>query len=131
MKKYLMAFLVCFAIFVLWILFQVFVAKGVLVGVLFCLAMFGAWKMIVKRDDKKANEEETETQKIISKYYYYDKKGNTVWVLPNARIEYVGMDGNLMEVFNSKGDFVERLTVEEHEKRKAEYKRQREESDNK
>lgn len=57
MNKYLLAFLACLGIFILWVLFQVLVAKGVLVGILFCSAMVGAWKMIVKSDDKKDQQE--------------------------------------------------------------------------
>lgn len=44
--RYLIALLACAAIFVLWILCQMFVVKGVLIGVLFCSAMAGTWKAI-------------------------------------------------------------------------------------
>ncbi len=44
--RYLLAFVVCAAIFALWIVFQMYVAKGVIVGVIFCGAIFGAWKAI-------------------------------------------------------------------------------------
>ena len=45
--RYLLAFAVCAAIFALWIVFQMYVAKGVIVGVIFCGAIFGAWKAII------------------------------------------------------------------------------------
>ena len=57
--RYLLAFITCAAIFALWILFQLFVAKGILVGVIFCSALFGAWKAIVgsnKEDNGKSEE---------------------------------------------------------------------------
>ena len=45
--RYLLALAVCIGIFALWVLCQMYVAKGTLIGVLFCGAMFGAWKAIV------------------------------------------------------------------------------------
>lgn len=45
--RYLVAIITCIAIFALWVVFQLFVAKGVLVGVIFCSAMVAAWKGIV------------------------------------------------------------------------------------
>ena len=53
--RYLLAFVVCVAIFALWVVFQVFIAKGVLVGVIFCSAMVGAWKAIVGSNKKEDN----------------------------------------------------------------------------
>ena len=50
--RYLLALAVCIGIFALWIVFQMYVAKGTLVGVLFCGAMFGAWKAIVNGGEK-------------------------------------------------------------------------------
>lgn len=58
--RYLLAFVTCFAIFALWVLFQVFVAEGVLVGVIFCSAIFGAWKAIVGSNQKEDNEKTEE-----------------------------------------------------------------------
>lgn len=46
--RYLLAFLACAAIFALWIIFQMFVAKGMLVAVVFCGAMVATWKAITK-----------------------------------------------------------------------------------
>ncbi len=63
MNKYLMAFLTCLGIFALWILFQMFVVDGVIVGVLFCSAIFGAWKIIVNSGDKNEKQEEEQQQK--------------------------------------------------------------------
>jgi hypothetical protein len=45
--RYLVAFVACAVIFVIWVIFQMCVARGVLVGVLFCGAMAGTWKAIV------------------------------------------------------------------------------------
>ena len=47
LKRYLLAFLACSAIFALWVIFQMYVAKGTLVAVLFCGAMVAVWKLIV------------------------------------------------------------------------------------
>lgn len=55
MKKatcYLLALAVCIGIFALWVLCQMYVAKGTLIGVLFCGAMFGAWKAIVRGSEQ-------------------------------------------------------------------------------
>ena len=46
--RYLLAFLACAAILALWIIFQMFVAKGMLIGVIFCGAMVATWKAITK-----------------------------------------------------------------------------------
>lgn len=46
--RYLLAFLACATIFALWIIFQMFVAKGMLIGVIFCGAMVATWKAITK-----------------------------------------------------------------------------------
>ena len=65
--RYLLAFVVCAAIFALWIVFQMYVAKGVIVGVIFCSAIFGAWKAITAggkenvMDEKSADISTTET----------------------------------------------------------------------
>jgi predicted membrane protein len=66
MNKYLMAFLACLGIFILLVLFQVFVAKGILVGILFYSAMVGAWKGIVRSNDKKNQQEKEEQQQQIA-----------------------------------------------------------------
>lgn len=57
--RYLVAFIACSAIFALWVTFQLYVAKGVLIGVIFCSAIFGTWKAIVgsnKHDNGKPEE---------------------------------------------------------------------------
>lgn len=61
--RYLLALAVCAVIFVLWILCQMYVAKGTLVGVIFCTAMFGAWSAIVsmKPHRKRAKPEQNKT----------------------------------------------------------------------
>ena len=55
--RYLVAIIACMAIFALWIVFQMCVAKGMLVAVIFCSAMVGTWKEIV--GTKKENDGET------------------------------------------------------------------------
>ena len=55
--RYLLALVVCVGIFSLWILCQMYVAKGTFIGVLFCGAMFGAWKAIVKGGEQTFDEE--------------------------------------------------------------------------
>lgn len=55
--RYLVAIIACMAIFALWIVFQMYVAKGMLVAVIFCSAMLGTWKAIV--GTKKENDGET------------------------------------------------------------------------
>lgn len=47
-KRYLLALLACMAIFALWVIFQVFVAQGTLIGIIFCGAMVATWKAITK-----------------------------------------------------------------------------------
>lgn len=54
--RYLLALAVCIGIFALWVVFQMYVAKGTLVGVLFCGAMFGAWKAIVRGGETDAED---------------------------------------------------------------------------
>ena len=54
--RYLLALTACIGIFALWVVFQMYVAKGTLVGVLFCGAMFGAWKAIVHGDESSIEE---------------------------------------------------------------------------
>ena len=58
-SRYLLALAVCVGIFILWVIFQMYVGKGVLVGVLFCGAMFGAWKAIVNGGEQTPEEEQT------------------------------------------------------------------------
>ena len=55
--RYLLALAVCIGIFILWVLCQMYVAKGTLIGVLFCGAMFGAWKAIVRGDEQQSEDE--------------------------------------------------------------------------
>ena len=55
--RYLLALVVCAGIFTLWVLCQMYVAKGTFIGVLFCGAMFGAWKAIVRGDAQNFDEE--------------------------------------------------------------------------
>ena len=60
-SRYFLALLICIGIFALWIVFQMYVAKGALVGILFCSAMFSVWKAIVRGDEvpvKEPKEEE-------------------------------------------------------------------------
>lgn len=45
--RYLLAIVACFAIFVLYVICQMVIAKGMLVTVLFMGAMAAAWKAIV------------------------------------------------------------------------------------
>ena len=60
-SRYLLALAVCVGIFILWVIFQMYVGKGVLVGVLFCGAMFGAWKAIVNGGEQtEEGEQNTE-----------------------------------------------------------------------
>ena len=60
--RYLTAILVCAAIFVLWILCQMYIVKGTLIGVIFCGSMVGAWKAIVNgKSDEDAPEDTTES----------------------------------------------------------------------
>ena len=58
-SRYLLALAVCVGIFILWVIFQMYVAKGALVGVLFCGAMFGAWKAIVNGSEQTKDGEQT------------------------------------------------------------------------
>ena len=58
--RYLLALAVCIGIFALWIVFQMYVAKGTLVGVLFCGAMFGAWKAIVNEGERDKDPQQNE-----------------------------------------------------------------------
>ena len=60
--RYLLALAVCIGIFALWVLCQMYVAKGILIGVLFCGAMFGAWKAIVR-----GGEPTSEDRTVIGK----------------------------------------------------------------
>lgn len=53
--RYIWAIIACIAIFALWVVFQMCVAKGVLIGVIFCGAMVGTWKPIVGTDDVARN----------------------------------------------------------------------------
>ena len=70
--RYLLALAACIGIFVLWVVFQMYVAKGTLVGVLFCGAMFGAWKAIVHggendADDKTQEGTSEEKEELLDK----------------------------------------------------------------
>ena len=56
--RYLLAIIACVAIFALWVIFQMFVAKGVLIGIIFCSAMVGTWKAIV--GTKRENDGKTQ-----------------------------------------------------------------------
>lgn len=58
-SRYLLALAVCVLIFILWVIFQMYVANGVLVGVLFCGAMFGAWKAVVNGGEHTEEGEQT------------------------------------------------------------------------
>ena len=55
--RYLLALATCVGLFVLWVLCQMYVAKGTLIGVLFCGAMFGVWKAIVRSDEQASDDE--------------------------------------------------------------------------
>lgn len=69
--RYLLAFAVCAALFALWIVFQMYVAKGVIVGVIFCSAIFGVWKAItaggkestIDKEDSESSTNETTPEK--------------------------------------------------------------------
>ena len=58
--RYLLAVVACFAIFVLYVICQMVIAKGMLVTVLFMGAMAAAWKAIVgaKKEEKTVEKEE-------------------------------------------------------------------------
>ena len=68
--RYLLALAICIGIFAIWIVFQMYVAKGTLVGVLFCGAMIGAWKAIMngseKDKDSQENNNTTENKAVNS-----------------------------------------------------------------
>ena len=51
------ALAVCIGIFALWVVVQMYVARGALVGFLFCGAMYGAWKAIVHSDETSGEEQ--------------------------------------------------------------------------
>lgn len=73
--RYILALAVCIGIFALWIVFQMYVAKGTLVGVLFCCAMFGTWKAIVYGGGKDKN---SHTDEISAKNNAVDSSENEV-----------------------------------------------------
>ena len=56
--RYLLAIIACVAIFALWVIFQMFVAKGVLIGIIFCSTMVGTWKAII--GTKRENDGKTQ-----------------------------------------------------------------------
>lgn len=58
--RYLLAVVACFAIFVLYVICQMVIAKGMLVTVLFMGAMAAAWRAIVgtKKEEKPAEKED-------------------------------------------------------------------------
>ena len=58
--RYLLAVVACFAIFVLYVICQMVIAKGMLVTVLFMGAMAAAWKAIV--GSKKGEGDEDQEQ---------------------------------------------------------------------
>ena len=67
--RYLLALAICIGIFAIWIVFQMYVAKGTLVGVLFCGAMIGAWKAIVNGGEKDKDSQEnnnTAENKVVN-----------------------------------------------------------------
>ena len=59
----ILALAVCIGIFALWVIFQMYVAKGILVGIIFCSAMVGAWKTIVNGDETPTKEQTEEHSK--------------------------------------------------------------------
>ena len=77
-SRIFLALIVCIVIFALWIVFQMYVAKGFLVGILFCSAMFGAWKAIVnggeKTTDEQQNDEKTEAKEEPQTEYNQEEK---------------------------------------------------------
>ena len=62
--RYLIAFVACALIFALWVVFQMCIARGMLVAVLFCGAMVGTWKAIVSGSmfAKEGEDSEIESQ---------------------------------------------------------------------
>lgn len=72
--RYLLALAACIGIFVLWVVFQMYVAKGTLVGVLFCGAMFGAWKAIVHGGEN-ATDDKTQEGPSEEKEAVLDENG--------------------------------------------------------
>lgn len=56
--RYLLAFIAGAVTFALGVIFQMYVSKGILISVIFCSAMVGAWKGIVgsKRKDNEKPE---------------------------------------------------------------------------
>ena len=59
-SRVILALIASIAIFALWVVFQMYVAKGFLVGILFCSAMIGSWKAIVHADNKTADGQSQE-----------------------------------------------------------------------
>ena len=51
-SRYGLALLACLGIFAIWILIQVFAGGGVILAILFCSAMVGAWKGIVGKGEQ-------------------------------------------------------------------------------
>ena len=66
--RYLIAFVACALIFALWVVFQMCIARGMLVAVLFCGAMVGTWKAIVSGSifakDGEDSEVESKPEKL-------------------------------------------------------------------
>ena len=60
--RYLLAVVACFAIFVLYVICQMVIAKGMLVTVLFMGAMAAAWKAIVGTKNGEGSEEKEQEQ---------------------------------------------------------------------
>ena len=70
MKKgtcYLLAIISCFTIFVLYVICQMVIAKGMLVTVLFMGAMAAVWKAIVGKKPEEMSEETGDEQNAEKK----------------------------------------------------------------
>lgn len=63
--RYLLAVVACFAIFVLYVICQMVIAKGMLVTVLFMGAMAVAWKAIVGTKNGECSEEKEQEQNPV------------------------------------------------------------------
>lgn len=61
--RYLLAVVACFAIFVLYVICQMVIAKGMLVTVLFMGAMAAAWKAIVGNKKGEGSDEKGDKPK--------------------------------------------------------------------
>ena len=54
------AFLACVCIFVLWMVIQFYIGGGILIGIIFCSAMVGAWKAIARGGEESVAEQPSE-----------------------------------------------------------------------